>query len=192
VLSLTLTSPSTITPGTPSTWRGTGRPNDAVTLRCYSRTPENSTPGSGTPAYFDARLATLDSGGTATFSLNPGTNTRCFLKYRSFADSDVTSSASIAQSVATALSLSAYRDGVRAYHFQGRNLPRRPGQLITLYRVNELGQEIRTATTTTDSSGIWRIDRRFTGSGSFYFRARTSKTLTNVAGVSNTRLTIIH
>ena len=38
------------------------------------------------------------------------------------------------QNVATALSLSAYRDGVRTYHFQGTNLPRRAGQLITLYR----------------------------------------------------------
>ena len=51
--------------------------------------------------------------------------------------------------------LSAYRDGVRAYHFQGRNLPRRAGQLITLYRVNGAGIEIRTAITRTDSTGIW-------------------------------------
>jgi uncharacterized repeat protein (TIGR01451 family) len=191
-LVLNLTSPSTITPGIHSTFNGFGRAGDAVILRCYSRTPQNSQPGSGTPSYFNARSATLSSSGTTSFSLNPGTNTRCFLKYADVADSDTTSSNSVVQQVATALSLSAYRDGVRQYHFQGTILPHRSGQLITLYRLSGTGQEIRTATTTTDASGVWRINRHFTGSGQFYFRARTSQTLTNVAGVSNTRLTIIH
>lgn len=191
-LVLNLTSPSTITPGIHSTFSGVGRAGDAVILRCYSRTPQNSQPGSGTPSYFNARSATLSSGGATTFSLNPGTNTRCFLKYADVADSDTTSSITVVQNVATALSLSAYRDGVRQYHFQGTILPHRSGQLITLYRLSGTGQEIRTATTTTDASGVWRINRHFTGSGQFYFRARTGQTLTNVAGVSNTRLTIIH
>jgi hypothetical protein len=94
--------------------------------------------------------------------------------------------------VHTTLSLSAYRDGVRRYHFQGRNLPRIAGQLITLYRLDRSGREIRTATTYTNTSGIWRIDRRFTGSGAFKFVARASQTLTNAAGKSNVRLTIIY
>jgi uncharacterized repeat protein (TIGR01451 family) len=191
-LTLNLTSPSTITPGIHSTMSGSGRPGEAVILRCYSRTPQNSQPGSGTPSYFNARSTTLSSGGSTSFSLNPGTNTRCFLKYADVADSDTTSSNSIVQRVATALSLSAYRDGVRRYHFQGTILPHRSGQLITLYRVTSSGQEIRTSTTTTDATGVWRINRTFTGSGEFRFRARTGQTLTNVAGVSNTRLTIIH
>jgi hypothetical protein len=191
-LVLDLTSPSTITPGRASTWIGFGTPGQAVTLRCYSRFPANSQPGSGTPAYFDARQATLNSSGGTAFTLMPGTNTRCFLRYADATDAAPTSSDSLAQSVATALSLSAYRDGVRQYHFQGSILPHRSGQLITLYRIDNLGREIRTSTATTDASGIWRINRHFTGSGEFSFRARTSQTLTNAAGVSNTRLTVIH
>jgi hypothetical protein len=58
--------------------------------------------------------------------------------------------------------------------------------------VTSSGQEIRTSTTTTNATGVWRINRTFTGSGEFRFRARTGQTLTNVPGVSNTRLTIIH
>jgi hypothetical protein len=116
---------------------------------------------------------------------------------------------SIVQNVATALSLSAYRDGTRQYHFQGRILPTRAGQSVRLYRV-ATGAEctqrrttspcevlVKTALTTiTTVNGqqiaIWRIDRTFTGSGTFDFIARTAQTLTNVAGFSNTRPTVIH
>jgi len=212
-LTLTLDSPATIVPGVQSKMTARGSANADVTLRCYSRTPENSTPGSGTPPYFDARNANLGESGTIQFVLNPGTNTRCFVKYRNTADNASTVSPSVVQNVATNLSLSAYRDGVRQYHFQGTNLPRRAGQLITLYRYatgpnldkycvparesynrtsNSSCVAIRTATAVTNSSNVWRIDRKFTGSGQFYFVARTSQTLTNVAGFSNQRLTIIH
>jgi hypothetical protein len=187
-----------------------GTPNSDVTLRCYSRLPENANQSS--PPYFDARPGSLGASGSVQWTLLPGTNTRCFVKYAGTADNDANASASIVQNVATALSLSAYRDGVRVYHFQGTNLPRRAGQLITLYRyatakggycvpaAESYGpaattascQAIRTATAVTNSNNVWRINRRFTGSGRFYFVARTSQTLTNVAGFSNQRLTVIH
>jgi hypothetical protein len=188
-----------------------GTPNSNVILRCYSRFPENA--DQQTPPYFDARSTSLGSNGATQFVLNPGTNTRCFVKYNGSSDSDARNSTSVVQNVATNLSLSAYRDGVRKYHFQGTNLPRRSGQLITLYRYAtgpNLDQDcvpvqesynrtssgsctaVRTATAFTNSSNVWRIDRTFTGSGQFYFVARTSQTLTNVAGFSNQRLTIIH
>jgi hypothetical protein len=51
---------------------------------------------------------------------------------------------------------------------------------------------IRTAIAKTDSSNVWRIDRTFTGSGQFVFMAKSGQNLTNAAGVSNLRLTIIH
>jgi hypothetical protein len=213
-VSLFLTSPATITPGVRSTWSGAGTPGQSVTLRCYSRTPENSQPGSGTPTYFDARSDVITSQGSVAFSLNPGTNTRCFLKYSNAADSDVTTSNSVVQNVATALSLSAYRDGVRRYHFQGTNLPRRSGQLITLYRYAtgpNLDQycvptsesdtfakddgschAIITSQAKTGPNNTWRIDRVFKGSGQFYFVVRTSENINNGRGHSNQRLTIIH
>jgi hypothetical protein len=94
--------------------------------------------------------------------------------------------------VHTTLSLSAVRNsGVRNYTFQGRNLPRRSGQLITLYRIDNSGNEIRTSNLTTDSSGIYRVARHFTGTGTFTFIVRTSQTLNNAAGASNPfRITI--
>jgi hypothetical protein len=189
----------------------TGAANAQVTLRCYSRHPENANEES--PAYSDARQASLGTDGTVQFALNPGTNTRCFVKYSGTADNDARNSDSIVQKVATALSLSAYRDGVRKYHFQGTNLPRRAGQLITLYRYATGPRldkfcrpapesytrtaatscvAVRTATAFTNSSNVWRINRTFTGSGQFYFVVRTSQNLTNAAGFSNQRLTIIH
>jgi hypothetical protein len=152
------------------------------------------------------------SNGTVEFTVFPGRNTRCYVQYL---NDPSTGSNSAVINVHTALSLSAYRDGVRQYHFQGTNLPRRAGQLITLYRFarkdnngfcdpaaepgdfngastdpNCIG--IRTATATTNSSNVWRIDRTFTGSGQFVFVARTSQTLENAAGISNFRLTVIH
>ncbi|MCU1592286.1 MAG: hypothetical protein JWP11_3564, partial [Frankiales bacterium] len=51
---------------------------------------------------------------------------------------------------------------------------------------------IRTAIAYTNSSNVWRINRTFTGSGQFVFAVRTSTNLTNAAGVSNFRLTVIH
>jgi hypothetical protein len=116
--------------------------------------------------------------------------------------------------VHTSLSLSAYRDGVRQYHFQGTNLPRRAGQLITLYRYatgpnldqyckptpeSDTTQKddgsckaIITSQAKTGSDNTWRIDRTFTGSGRFYFVVRTSQTMDNGRGHSNQRDTVIH
>ena len=182
----------------------TGQPNASVELRCYTRPDTN---------YFTARgPSNLSSSGAFQFVLHPGANTRCYVRYTG---DEASASASVVINVHTTLSLSAYRDGVRQYHFQGTNLPRRAGQLITLYRwarrdnngycdphiasgdYNAQSSDpncvaVRTATATTNSTNVWRIDRTFTGSGQFVFQVRTSQTLNNANGVSNPRLTIIH
>jgi hypothetical protein len=181
-----------------------GEPNASVELRCYTRPDTN---------YFTARgPSNLSSSGALQFVIHPGANTRCYVRY---AGDEATASNSVVINVHTTLSLSAYRDGVRRYHFQGTNLPRRAGQLITLYRWARRDTNgfcdphiaagdytasssdpncvaVRTATATTNSTNVWRIDRTFTGSGQFVFQVRTSQTLNNAAGVSNPRLTIIH
>ncbi len=87
--------------------------------------------------------------------------------------------------VKTALSLTVVRNGSRDYTFQGRILPRRAGQLITLYRETNSGQEVLTSQLKTDSTGTYRIRRVFTGSGVFGFLTRTGQTLTNATGESN-------
>jgi hypothetical protein len=178
---LTITLDRTdITPTQPVNVTAHGAPGSTVELLAYSR--PNTT-------YGVARTGTTDTNGNAVFTVKPGTNTRLYAHYKGGAASS--DSVSKVINVHTALSLSAYRDGVRKYHFQGRNLPRLTGQLITLYRISN-GQEIRTATVKTNDSGIWRIDRTFTGSGTFTFVARTSQTLNNAAGRSNERATVVH
>jgi len=143
-------------------------------LRCYSR-PSTT--------YFTARSATVSADASSLeFRILPGTNTRCYVRP---AGNESLASNSVVINVHTTLSLSTVRTGIRTYIFQGRNLPRRSGQLITLYRVAN-GQEIRTSNLVTDASGIYRVTRTFTGTGTFQFRVRTSQTLTNAPGVSNT------
>jgi hypothetical protein len=164
-----------------------GQAGQAIELRCYSRP---------STVYRTVRTATIDaSGDPVSFEIRPGQNTRCFVQYAVNPTADA--STSIVISVHTTLSLSAVRTGVRTYRFQGRNLPRLAGQLITLYRIDGNGHEIRTANTKTDSSGTYFIPaagtpgRTFTGTGTFLFVARTSATLNNAAGQSaRYRLTI--
>jgi hypothetical protein len=146
---------------------------------CYSR--PNTT-------YTSARK-TATSTGSVTFTLLPGTNTKCYVRYL---DNATTQSPTVVVNVHTTLSLSAVKAaGVRAYTFQGRNLPRIAGQLITLYRIDSSGKEIRSTNLTTDSSGIYRVNRTFTGTGTFSFVVRTTNTLNNAAGKSNVyRITI--
>jgi hypothetical protein len=134
------------------------------------------------------RTAITDADGNLLFTVKPGTNTRL---YGHYADGSTASdSPSRVITVHASLSLSAYRDGVRRYHFQGRNLPRLAGQLITLYRIDH-GTEVRAASIKTDASGVWRINRQFTGSGTFTFVARTGSSANNAAGRSNERTVAI-
>jgi hypothetical protein len=199
------TSTPDIEPNIQGKLHATGVTANAVyELRCYSR-PSTT--------YFTARTATVGAtDNTLDFTILPGTNTRCYVRPQG---DEANASNSVVINVHTSLSLSAYRDGVRMYHFQGTNLPRRSGQLITLYRWARADNNgycdphvadndytatstdpncvaVRTATAFTNDSNVWRIDRTFTGSGQFVFMAKTSQNLTNAAGVSNLRLTIIH
>jgi hypothetical protein len=65
-------------------------------------------------------------------------------------------------------------------------------QLITLYRLDGTGREIRTSNLTTDDSGVYRTARRFTGTGTFEFRVRTSQTESQAAGLSKTIRVDVH
>jgi hypothetical protein len=176
------TSTPDIQPNIQGIYTATGAsPNSVLELRCYTR-PSTT--------YFTARTTTVNAaGGPVEFRILPGANTRCYARP---AGNDALASNSVVINVHTTLSLSTVRTGVRTYIFQGRNLPRRAGQLITLYRVTASGQEIRTSNLTTDSSGIYRVTRKFTGTGTFRFKVRTSQTLNNAAGVSNTITVTVH
>jgi hypothetical protein len=180
-ITLTTRTP-TISAGSTATLVGKGGANQDYSLQCYTR-PSTS--------YTQARSGSFDNAGDpVTFTLSLGRNTRCFLRY--VTNPTQGASGSVVVNVKTVLSLSTVRQGVRKYLFQGRNLPRAAGQLITLYRVDSAGHEIRTSNLTTDSTGTYRVTRTFTGSGSYRFRVRTSQTNDNAAGVSNTITVDVH
>ena len=173
-LTLTTSTP-TIPAGATATLRATGAASQAYELRCYTR-PSTT--------YFTARSGSFDAAGDpVTFTLSLGRNTRCFIQYAT--NNTQGASPSLAINVRTVLSLSTVRTATRTYVFQGRNLPRVAGQLITLYRITSSGTSIRTSNLVTDDSGIYRVTRKFTGTGTFRFQVRTSQTLNNAAGASN-------
>ena len=159
-------------------------PDTAVELLGYIR-----------PATTRGLLASLSTGadGVATTTLRPLGNTRLEARQRSedcaFA---VGSRPSIVVAVRTRLTLSAVRAGTRDYVFSGRALPVRPGQLVSLYRLTPDQRQVLTSRSAVREDGVWTVHRRFTGSGRFPFVARTGGDLTNAAGVSNVRLTVIH
>lgn len=162
--------------GANTTLTARGGANQQYQLQCYTR-PSTT--------YFTARSGTFDAAADpVTFTLALGRNTRCFIQY--FTNPASGQSPSVVVNVRTVLSLSTVRTGTRTYVFQGRNLPRVAGQLITLYRFDGNGNEVRTSNLVTDSSGIYRVTRTFTGTGTFQFRVRTSQTMNNAAGASNT------
>ncbi|MCU1591882.1 MAG: Bacterial Ig-like domain (group 1) [Frankiales bacterium] len=180
-LTLTVLTPS-IPAGSTGQLRATGAANQGFQLECYTR--PSTTFVASHPGTFDA------AGDPVTFTLALGRNTRCFIEYTT--NSTQGASPSVVINVRTVLSFSAIRTAVRTYTFQGRNLPRASGQLITLYRIDAAGNEIRTSNLTTDASGIFRLSRKFTGTGTFQFRVRTPQTLNNAAGSSVTITVNIH
>jgi hypothetical protein len=174
-LTLTVTTPS-IPAGSTGHLVATGAANEQYQLMCYTR-PSTT--------FVQARAGAFNAAGDPVpFDLSLGRNTRCFIQYTT--NPTQGASPSVVINVRTVLSLSTVRQGVRTYLFQGRNLPRVGGQRITLYRVDGAGNEIRAAFLITDSSGIYRLTRTFTGTGTFQFKVRTPQTLNNAAGVSNT------
>lgn len=166
--------PATITPGQKVDVTVQGDPGTRVELQAYSRPSTR---------YVRVRTGTLGPDGRLVLPVGPGTNTRLFA--RPLGGDDSTSSRSVVIGVRTALSLTVVRNGRRDYTFQGRVLPRRAGQLITLYRVTADGRRVITTQIQTDSTGTYRIRRVFTGSGRFGFLTRTGQNLNNAAGESN-------
>ncbi|HVE73844.1 MAG TPA: hypothetical protein VNA30_01950 [Mycobacteriales bacterium] len=170
-------SPETITAGRTVTVTVRTTPNSIVRLFAYSR-PSTT--------YFQARIAEVGADGTAQFILTPPTNTRLYAQQQ-----NCPASASIVVNVRTAIGISAVRNGFRNYTFSGGTLPKRPGQLVSLYRVTSTGSEVLTGQDRTDANGRWVINRVFTGSGRFGFIARTSQDLINAPGASVVRPTLI-
>ncbi len=142
--------------------------------------------------YRVVRTGTTDAAGRVTFpALRPPANTRLYAQVRGCTTNPV--GGSVVLNVRTALSLFATRSGPRTYVFSGDSLPaRRGGLIVSLYRVTASGQQVLTAQTRASATtGEWRINRRFLGTGRFGFVVRTGQDLQNAPGSSNVRPTII-
>ncbi len=172
---LTVTAPKgSIVPGQLADIVVSGDPGTKIELQAYSRPVTK---------YGRVRTGTLGPDGRLVLPVRPGTNTRLFAR---LLDGDSSSNSdSVVVNVRTALSLTVVRNGRRDYTFKGRVLPRRSGQLITLYRITDDGRRVITTQIKTDSTGTYTIRRVFTGSGRFGFLTRTGQNLTNAAGESN-------
>jgi hypothetical protein len=170
--------PGTVVSGRPAQVSATASPGRVVRLFAYSR-PSTS--------YQEVREATTGDDGRTTFTVHPPTNTRMYLQQDGCDPSETA-----VVTVRSAVGISAVRTSPRRYTFSGGTLPRRPGQLVSLYRLADGGGQVLTAQARTDSAGRWRVDRRFVGSGRFTFQARTGADLDNAAGASNPRPTVLH
>lgn len=93
--------------------------------------------------------------------------------------------------VAPRLTLTAVRHGPRNYTFSGEAVSR-PGQTLSLYRIDAHGREVLTSQTQSTDDGTWSLRRTFLGSGEFPFVLRTKGDQANAPGESNTRPTVIH
>lgn len=88
------------------------------------------------------------------------------------------------------VSITAVRNEPRFYTFTGRVLPA-GDQPVTLYRHHN-GQRIITSQARVQPDGVYRFDRRFTGSGEFGFSVAVAASEKNLAGQSRVRPTVIH
>lgn len=137
------------------------------------------------------RTAVLDSSGTTTFRVVPPANTRLYARFAG-CSTDIARD-SVVVNVRTTLSLFARRNGQQDYTFTGDSLPARTGGLIiSLYRVTGDGRQVLTSQVRASATtGEWRIDRVFLGTGRFGFVVRTGQDLRNAPGASNIRSTLI-
>jgi hypothetical protein len=161
--------------GMSSSMSGGADPGQTVELLAYSR-PSTE--------YHVVRTTTASDNGAYSFIVAPQTNTR--LKVRiGGQESD-----SIVIGVQPAISLRAVRTAPYTYTFTGQVVPRRPGQLVSVYAQTPSGDRL-VGRGSVGADGVWRASHRFTVPGSFPLYATTTGDLTNYAGRSATmRLTL--
>jgi hypothetical protein len=135
------------------------------------------------------RSGTTSADGVVSWAVRAPANTRLYAQQR-----DCAPGPSVVLNVATALTLTAERKGVREYVFAGDSLPARSGGLIvSLYRITNGGGQILTSQARASAvDGEWRLERRFTGTGRFGFVARTGQDMRNAPGASQVRSLLVH
>ncbi|MCU1693028.1 MAG: hypothetical protein JWM64_2119 [Frankiales bacterium] len=153
-----------------------GTPGAQVRLLAYTRP---------STVYRAVRTAVLPASGQTSWVVRPATNTRLY------GEVGGVGSTSAVLHVASWVSLRAVRNAPRELTFTGRTFPVRPGQLVSVYRL-AAGGRVLTSQARTDADGVWTVERSFAHSGEHLFLATTGGDLTNVAGSSRVRPTIVH
>ncbi|MCW2607310.1 MAG: hypothetical protein JWO60_2003, partial [Frankiales bacterium] len=158
---------------------GQSTPGSTIEIYAYSR-PSTT--------YARVRSALVGPDGGYSFEVGPSGNTRLYAQTvtpRGSAKSD-----SIVLTVKTSLNLKVARTGTRTYRFTGSLLPKRPGQLITVFYVNGSGRTIA-ARARNAADGTYNVTRTFSGTGTFTFFTGTGTDNNNAANDSNrVRVTI--
>ena len=157
-----------ITAGGSANLSGAAEPGTSVELYAYSRPSTD---------FVLVRRTTATSTGSYLFTVSPHTNTRLKVRING-QDSE-----SVVVGVRPALSLRAVRTAVRTYTFTGSVLPRRQGQLVSVFARTPNG-DVRVGRGAVDASGVWRAAHRFTVNGTYALYASTTGDLTSAAGRS--------
>lgn len=154
-----------------------GEAGSRVTLYAYTRP---------STAYRVVRRGTLDAEGARSWAVTPAANTRLYAVTAPAGSAPGTSlrtTRTVTLDVAHSVSIGV-REDAGTYRFSGVVRPGSTGLPVTLYRTLPGGGATVAGSTRTRPDGSWRVDRRFTGSGTFGFYAVTGATPDNDAGRS--------
>ncbi len=136
-------------------------------------------------SYRVARETPVGSSGTVSFSIGPSGNTRLFLRQTDVDGANRVDSASIVLTVRTSLNLKVVRTGTRTYRFTGSTLPKRRGQLVTVFYQPGGGSRVIASRARVAQDGTYDVTRTFTGGGTFALFTATGTDLDNAGNESN-------
>ncbi|MCW2777546.1 MAG: hypothetical protein JWN17_1271 [Frankiales bacterium] len=153
---------------------GTAPPGSLLEIRAYSRPSTTFT---------TVRSVTVGPDGQYSFVVGPSGNTRLFA--RSTQGGLTSDSRQVVLTVRTSLNLKVARTGTRTYRFTGSLLPKRPGQLITVFYERSDGSRVIAARARNAADGTYNVSRTFTGGGTFTLFTGTGTDNNNAANNSN-------
>ena len=125
------------------------------------------------------RTGLISGDGLRTWTITPPSNTRLYARVNGRNTATITVDVAHTSTIGVTNSAGTYR-------FTGVVRPGFAGLPVTLLRALPGGGATVVGRTTTGPSGTWRIDRRFSGSGTFGFSAVTGASPDNAAGRSRT------
>ncbi len=162
-------TPATITAKQKSLVTGTAQPGAAVELYAYSRPSTD---------YVLVRSGEADENGDFSFEVGPSGNTRLYVL------SGGVMSETTVLTVRTDLNLKVTRTGTRTYRFTGSTLPKRKGQLVTVFYQPPGGKRVIASRARVSSTGTYNVTRTFGSNATYDLFTGTGVDNDNAAGTS--------